>query len=92
VVSEDDRTAVLAALAAVDYVCLFGEDTPMELISHIIPGVLVKGAGYSRETIVGADVVEQHGGTVVAMTPLEGHSTRGIIARILTLGEGETES
>lgn len=89
VVAEDDRAAVLAALAAVDYVCLFDEDTPFELIAAIVPHVLVKGAGYTRDTIVGADVVEAAGGRVVAMSPLEGHSTRGIIARILEAGKGD---
>ncbi len=88
VVAEDDRAAVVAALEVVDYVCLFAEDTPYELITVIVPHVLVKGAGYSRDTIVGADVVENAGGRVVAMEALEGHSTRGIIARIHALGEG----
>ena len=87
-VAQDDRAAVVAALGVVDYVCLFDEDTPLELISAIVPHVLVKGAGYTRDTIVGADVVERAGGRVVAMEPLPGHSTRGIIARILELGEG----
>ncbi len=91
VVAEDDRAAVVAALGVVDYVCLFSEDTPYELIAHIVPHVLVKGAGYSRETIVGADVVEDAGGRVVAMEALEGHSTRDIIARIHELGEGVPE-
>ncbi len=88
VVAEDDRAAVVAALEVVDYVCLFPEDTPYELIASIVPHVLVKGAGYTRDTIVGADVVEDAGGRVVAMEALEGHSTRGIIARIHSLGAG----
>lgn len=91
VVAEDDRAAVVAALEVVDYICLFPEDTPYELITCIVPHVLVKGAGYSRDTIVGADVVEDAGGRVVAMEALEGHSTRGIIARIHALGEGCAE-
>jgi rfaE bifunctional protein nucleotidyltransferase chain/domain len=91
VVGEADRAAVVAALGVVDYVCLFPEDTPLELISRVIPGVLVKGAGYARDTIVGADVVEAAGGRVVALEPLEGHSTRRIIARIHSLGEGGPE-
>ena len=91
VVPEGDRAAVVAALGVVDYVCLFPEDTPLELIASIVPHVLVKGAGYSRDTIVGADVVEEAGGRVVAMEALEGHSTRGIIARIRSLGEGASE-
>ncbi len=91
IVPEDDRAAVVAALGVVDYVCLFPEDTPYELIVSITPHVLVKGAGYSRDTIVGADVVEEAGGRVVAMEALEGHSTRGIVARIHSLGEDRPE-
>ncbi len=83
IVPEDDRAHVLAALEAVDLVCLFDEDTPLELISAIVPDILVKGAGYERDTIVGADLVEEHGGKVVAIEELRGRSTRGIIARIL---------
>lgn len=83
VVPEDDRAHVLAALASVDLVCLFDEDTPLELIRSVVPDVLVKGAGYERDTIVGADFVEERGGRVVAVEELEGRSTRGIIERIL---------
>lgn len=83
VVPEDDRAHVLAALASVDLVCLFDEDTPLELIEAVVPDILVKGAGYERDTIVGADFVEERGGRVVAVEELEGRSTRGIIARIL---------
>jgi rfaE bifunctional protein nucleotidyltransferase chain/domain len=83
IVPEDDRAHVVAALSSVDLVCLFDEDTPLELISAVVPDVLVKGAGYERDTIVGADLVEEHGGKVVAVEELNGRSTRGIIARIL---------
>lgn len=86
IVPEDDRAHVVAALSSVDLVCLFDEDTPLELISEVVPDVLVKGAGYERDTIVGADVVEEHGGRVVAIEELRGRSTRGIIARILDSG------
>jgi rfaE bifunctional protein nucleotidyltransferase chain/domain len=82
IVPEDDRAHVLAALASVDLVTLFDEDTPLELITAVAPDVLVKGAGYGRDTIVGADFVEEHGGRVVVIEELEGRSTRGIIARI----------
>jgi D-beta-D-heptose 7-phosphate kinase/D-beta-D-heptose 1-phosphate adenosyltransferase len=87
VVPEGDRAHVLAALRAVDFVCLFDEDTPLELIRDVQPDVLVKGGGYSRDTIVGADLVEARGGEVVAMPELEGRSTRSIIARILKAGD-----
>jgi len=86
IVPEEDRAAVVAALASVDLVCLFAEPTPFELIEALVPDVLAKGAGYTRETIVGADVVEAHGGRVVPLAALEGRSTRGLIARILERG------
>ena len=88
IVPEDDRAHVLASLASVDYVCLFDEDTPYELIAAIVPDVLVKGADYSVETIVGAQVVTEHGGKVVALEVLKGRSTRSIIDRILEAGQG----
>lgn len=84
-----DRARVLAALGSVDYVCPFGEDTPARLIAGLIPDVLVKGADWSKNTIVGADVVERHGGKVarIALTP--GRSTTGMILKILqTYGSG----
>ena len=82
IVPEEDRAHVLAALDAVDYVCLFDEDTPIELIRAVLPDVLVKGAGYTRDTIVGAELVESRGGRIVAMPEIPGRSTRSIIARI----------
>jgi len=82
IVPEDDRAHLLAALACVDYVCLFDEATPYELIEAVRPDVLVKGAGYRRDTIVGADIVEESGGRVVAIEELPGRSTRSIIERI----------
>jgi rfaE bifunctional protein nucleotidyltransferase chain/domain len=86
IVPQDDRAYVVAALGSVDYVCLFDEDTPFELIGDVLPDVLVKGAGYTRDTIVGADLVEARGGKVVALPELEGRSTRAIIARIRASG------
>lgn len=86
IVPEDDRAAVLAALAAVDLVCLFDEPTPYELVEAVEPDVLVKGAGYSEDTIVGADVVRARGGLVEALEETPGRSTRSIIERILERG------
>jgi D-beta-D-heptose 7-phosphate kinase / D-beta-D-heptose 1-phosphate adenosyltransferase len=82
VVPEDDRAHLLAALASVDYVCIFDEATPYELIAAVRPNVLVKGAGYTRDNIVGADIVEACGGRVVAIEELPGRSTRSIIERM----------
>lgn len=83
IIPEDDRAHLVASLASVSYVCLFDEPTPYELISAIAPDVLVKGAGYDRGTIVGADLVESRGGTVAAIEELPGRSTRAIIRRIV---------
>lgn len=83
VVNQDDRAAVLAALAAVDYVSLFDEDTPFELIRAIVPDVLVKGADWSVEAIVGKDVVEAAGGTVKTLEFLPNRSTSSIIQKII---------
>ena len=86
IVPEDDRAHLVAALACVRYVCLFDEPTPYELIAAVGPDVLVKGAGYVRDTIVGADLVEGRGGTVVAVEELPGRSTRAIIRRVVESG------
>ena len=80
--AEMARAAVLASLASVDMVVLFGEDTPLELISAIKPDVLVKGADYTHDEVVGADVVEAHGGSVLLIELEPGHSTTSTIARI----------
>ncbi|HBB24839.1 MAG TPA: D-glycero-beta-D-manno-heptose 1-phosphate adenylyltransferase [Bacteroidetes bacterium] len=83
--SEQDRATVLAALRSVDHVVLFADDTPLGLIESIVPDVLVKGGDYTRQTIVGADVVEAHGGRVVTIPLVEGRSTTGIINRARTV-------
>ena len=80
--SEDARGRVLAALAAVDVVTLFDEDTPQELIVALEPDVLVKGADYPRERIVGADFVESRGGRVVRVPILPGQSTTQLLERV----------
>jgi rfaE bifunctional protein nucleotidyltransferase chain/domain len=82
VVDEDARARVLAAFTAVDCIVLFDEDTPLELIQALSPDVLVKGADYSREHIVGADWVESHGGRVVRVPLVSGHSTSAIVERL----------
>lgn len=79
--TEAARSFVMAALDSVDLVTLFDEDTPLELIRLLLPDILVKGADYTVETVVGSDVVLAAGGRVV-LVPLEaGHSTTSIIAR-----------
>jgi rfaE bifunctional protein nucleotidyltransferase chain/domain len=79
---EGARVRVLAGLAAVDCVVLFDEDTPLSLIEALEPDVLVKGADYSRESIVGADWVEAHGGRVVRVPLLAGYSTSALVERL----------
>ena len=79
---ERDRAYVLGALACVDAVVLFDDDTPARLVAALEPDVLVKGADYAPHEIVGADVVTARGGRVVRI-PLEpGYSTTGLIARM----------
>jgi rfaE bifunctional protein nucleotidyltransferase chain/domain len=80
--AETARARVLAGLAAVDCVVIFQADTPLELIDRLAPDVLVKGADYARETIVGADLVESKGGRVVRVPLVHGFSTTAIIERL----------
>ena len=79
---ERDRAYVLAALAAVDRVVIFDEDTPLELVRALEPDVLVKGGDYREETIVGAKEVRARGGNVIVFPLREGHSTTSIIERL----------
>ena len=82
VISENERCLLLASFQFVDAVCLFDEDTPLELIKSIIPDVLVKGKDYTIDQIVGADVVLQHGGKVETIELVEGFSTSSLIEKI----------
>ena len=79
---EADRAHVLAALESVDYVVVFDEDEPQELIAALLPDVLVKGEDWAHY-VSGREVVESHGGTVVLAPVAEGHSTSGMIDRIV---------
>ncbi len=82
IVTEDDRSHVLAALESVDYVCLFEEETPYELIRSLVPDVLVKGADWALDAVVGKDVVESSGGSVKTIEFLPQRSTTRIIEKI----------
>jgi D-beta-D-heptose 7-phosphate kinase/D-beta-D-heptose 1-phosphate adenosyltransferase len=75
------RAIVLASLAMVDLVVIFGEDTPDRLIRALKPDLLVKGADYKREDIVGADFVASYGGEVLRAELTPEHSTTGLIGR-----------
>lgn len=77
------RSHLLASLFFVDAVIIFDEETPANLINHIKPNVLVKGADYAIENIVGADVVIKNGGTVATIPFIDGYSTSAIEKRIV---------
>jgi D-beta-D-heptose 7-phosphate kinase/D-beta-D-heptose 1-phosphate adenosyltransferase len=77
----EGRAEVLAALEAVDLVVVFEEDTPLELIKRVQPAVLVKGADYRLDEVIGRDVVEHAGGDVVLIPLVPGHSTTGMVKR-----------
>lgn len=79
--NEGARAEVLAALEAVDLVAIFEDDTPLKLIERIKPSVLVKGGDYTREQVVGHEVVEAHGGEVVLVNILPGFSTTSLVQR-----------
>lgn len=83
IVEENSRMRILASLEFVDCVILFDQDTPLELISLLLPDILVKGNDYSIDNIVGADVVLKNGGRVDTISLVEGQSTSGIIDKIL---------
>jgi len=79
--AERARAEVLAALEAVDLVVIFEDDTPLKLIEQVRPNVLVKGGDYTRETVVGHDVVEANGGAVMLVDVLQGFSTTSLVNR-----------
>ncbi|MCQ2285979.1 MAG: D-glycero-beta-D-manno-heptose 1-phosphate adenylyltransferase [Bacteroidales bacterium] len=80
--NEKDRALLLSSLLVVDYVIVFEEDTPCNLISAVLPDVLVKGGDYTLDTIVGADVVLHNGGSVQTIPFVEGYSTTNTIAKL----------
>jgi len=85
ITSEAERAEVLAALTCVDAVVVFDEETPRDLIAAIQPDVLVKGADWAEDAIVGRDIVEARGGRVVRVAIEPGHSTTNIVDRIRRL-------
>ncbi len=87
IVPQADRAFVLAALAAVDFVTLFSEDTPLALIETLVPDILVKGGDYAIENIVGREVVEAHGGKVLTVPFVSDRSTSDVVRKIIDLNE-----
>ena len=86
IVDENSRSRVMAALEFVDLVVFFNEETPYELISALLPDILVKGNDYLAENIVGADIVKKNGGKVETIELVQGYSTSNIIKRIKSQG------
>ena|SRR2546428_5607967 len=82
ITSETDRAEIVAALACVEAAVIFDEDTPVRLIRALQPDILVKGADWPEDAIVGRDVVEARGGRVVRIAVEQGYSTTTIIDRI----------
>lgn len=86
VIAQDQRARMLAALECVDFVVVFDEDEPLNLIAALLPDVLVKGADWAHY-VSGRDVVEAHGGRVVLADLVPGLSTSAVIRRILETGK-----
>lgn len=89
VMGQAERAGLVAALGSVDYVVIFGRDTPLSTIKALCPDVLVKGADWKKNDIVGADIVRGHGGKVATIRLLKGHSTTNIIKKICSVGRGK---
>jgi len=85
ILDQNERAILTANLKAVDYVVFFDEDDPFKIISYLIPDVLVKGADWALDKIIGRDVVEANGGEVKAIKFVTNQSTSNIIKRILSL-------
>ncbi|TSA26857.1 MAG: D-glycero-beta-D-manno-heptose 1-phosphate adenylyltransferase [Ignavibacteriales bacterium] len=83
IVPQNERAFIISSLKPVDYVVIFDEETPYEIINKIIPDVLVKGADWSVENIVGRDIVEANGGKVETIEFINDHSTTNIIKTVL---------
>lgn len=85
--TDESRGQMLAALEFVDLVVLFSEDTPLKLINHIKPNILVKGGDYVKENIVGAEEVEKAGGSVEIINFVNGYSTTSLVTKIQNLSK-----
>ncbi len=81
-VPQQDRAEVLAALSSVDYVTIFDEPTPRELISRVLPNVLVKGADWALDEVAGRVEVEASGGRVISIPLAKGYSTTSLVQKI----------
>lgn len=84
IIPEEERAEILSGLWCVDYITLFDEPTPLELIAQIQPHILVKGGDWTKETTIGKEIVEASGGEVIILPFVEGHSTSDLINTILS--------
>jgi rfaE bifunctional protein nucleotidyltransferase chain/domain len=84
---QENRAMVLAGLSSVDFICLFEEETPANLIRQLIPDILVKGSDYKIDDIVGREIVEANGGKVVTIDLVPGQSTTSIIEKLMKLSK-----
>jgi D-beta-D-heptose 7-phosphate kinase/D-beta-D-heptose 1-phosphate adenosyltransferase len=90
IVPEGERAEVVSSLESVDYVTIFNELTPLELIEFLQPGVIVKGGDWAEKDIVGAEAVRRWGGRVAIMPEIEGASTTNVIDKVLKVyGKGK---
>jgi rfaE bifunctional protein nucleotidyltransferase chain/domain len=80
--NEKDRARIIAGLGCVDYVAIFSQDTPLEIIKLLKPDILVKGSDWKTNNIVGRELVLKHGGKVLALSFLRGYSTTNLIKKI----------
>jgi rfaE bifunctional protein nucleotidyltransferase chain/domain len=87
-IPQEERADVLAGLESVDYVTIFDEPTPLELINYLKPDVLIKGGDWAEESIVGRDVVRSWGGRVIVIPEIEGASTTNIVDKVLKVYGG----
>jgi rfaE bifunctional protein nucleotidyltransferase chain/domain len=83
IIPENERAELLAGMGMVDFVCVFDEDTPLQAVLKVRPDILVKGADWGLDAIVGGAEVEGWGGKVVALPLVQGKSTSGIVERVL---------
>ena len=90
ILPEEERAEILSGLGCVDYITIFDEADPLELISFLRPHILVKGGDWTKETTVGKEVVEQSGGEVIILPFVQGATTSNIIEVILKRYEKRT--
>jgi rfaE bifunctional protein nucleotidyltransferase chain/domain len=91
-VGAQERAEILASLAAVDFVVIFEEATPRELIARLLPDVLAKGADWGKNEVVGREEVEAAGGSVLSIALQPGYSTTGLLERIIASAPGSPGS